>query len=129
MKYLLTTFAVALGLSYAVASIPLSLPRRLSAKLAAQLSAIDFTHANAVRISAEVRKALKIPADHLRSGLQKNLEQLQDRREETSKIRSDSEVARKYFSNLVRDSNEIRLGVERVDLEGPAPGALAAAEH
>lgn len=129
LHYRLTTFAVALGLSYAVASIPLSLPRRLSAKLAAQLGAIDFTHTNAVRISAEVRKALKIPADHLRSGLQKNLEQLQDRREETSKIRSDSEVARKYFGNLVRDSNEIRLGVERVDLEGPGPGALAAAEH
>lgn len=111
-----------LGFSYAVASIPQSLPRRLSAKLSLQLAAIDFTHVNAQRVSAEVRKALKIPTDNLRMGLQKNFEQLHNRREETSKIRSESEIARKYFGNLVRDSNDIRTGVERVDLEGPAPG-------
>jgi len=68
---------------------------------------------------------LSYPADHLRIGLQQNFEKLQNKRQETSKIRTESEVARKYFGNLVRESNEIRLGVERVDLEGPAPVAAA----
>jgi len=122
----LTTHLVVLGISYAISSIPQSLPRRLSQKVAARLAEIDFTHSNALRISAEVRKALSYPADHLRVGLQQNFEKLQNKRQETSKIRSESEVARKYFGNLVRESNEIKLGVERVDLEGPAPGVAAA---
>lgn len=117
--------AVAIGVSYAVASIPQSLPRRLSAKLSSQLAAIDYTHINAQRISAEVRKALKVPADNLRMGLQMNFEQLQNKKEERSKIRHESEIARKYFGNLVRESNDVRASVERVDLEGPAPGLAA----
>lgn len=116
-----------LGISYAIASIPQSLPRRLSTKVASQLSAIDFTHSNALRISSEVRRALKLPADNLRIGLQRSFEQLQNKREETSKIRSESEVARKYFGNLVRESGEIRGAVQRVDLE-PTVAAYAAAE-
>ena len=37
-------------------------------------------------------------------------------------MKRDSEVARKYFGNLVRESQEGRGRVEDVDLEGPAPG-------
>lgn len=118
--------AFALGVSYAVSQIPHSLPRRLSTKLAAQLAALDYTHSNSVRISSEVRRALKFPADKLREGLQRNMEQLQERKKETDKIRTENEVARKYFGNLVRDSNDIRSRVDRVDLEGPAPGIAAA---
>ncbi len=121
--------SVVLGISYALASIPQSLPRRLSRKLSAQLIALDYTHANASRISSEVRRALKYPADNLRVGLQRNVENLQSKREERSKIRTESEVARKYFINLVRESTDIRRGVERVDLEGPAPGVAAAYDY
>lgn len=124
----LLMLSVALGVSYAVASIPESLPRRLSAKVATQLAAIDFTHSNALRISSEVRRTLKLPADNLRVGLQRSYEQLQGKREELSKIRSESEVARKYFGNLVRESGEIRTAVERVDLE-PTLAAFAAASE
>ncbi|KAL9050449.1 MAG: hypothetical protein Q9162_006630 [Coniocarpon cinnabarinum] len=112
--------SVVFAISYAVSAIPQSLPRRLSQKVATQLSAIDFVHANSLRISSEARRALKIPADNLRVGLQRNLEQLQTKREETGKIRTESEVAKKYFSNLVRESTEVRGAVQRVDLEGPA---------
>lgn len=89
---------------------------------------IDFTHSNALRISSEVRKALKIPADNLRIGLTRQFETLQSRREETSKIRGESEVALKYFGNLVRESGETRGQVDRVDLEGPAPGVAGGFE-
>lgn len=37
----------------------------------------------------------------------------------------ESEVARKYFGNLLREGNEVRNTVDRVDLEGPAPGVAA----
>lgn len=117
--------AVALGVSYAVSQIPQSLPRRLSTKLAAQLAALDYTHSNSVRISSEVRRALKYPADKLREGLQRNMEHLQEKKRETVKIQTENEVARKYFGNLVRESNDIRSRVERVDLDGPAPGIAA----
>jgi mitofusin 2 len=54
------------------------------------------------------------------------VEQLQDKKRETDRVKGESEVARKYFGNLVRESNDIRNRVERVDLEGPAPGIAAA---
>jgi GTPase SAR1 family protein len=116
--------ALALGASYALSSIPHSLPRRLSQKLSAQLAELDYTHANATRISSEVRRALKFPADKLREGLQRSVEQLLDERKEKIKLQSESEVAKKYFSNLVRESVDIRSRVMRVDLEGPPPGHL-----
>lgn len=116
---------VTLGISYAVSQIPHSLPRRLSTKLSAQLAELDYTHANATRISAEVRRALKYPADKLREGLQRNVESLHEQRKATLKVQGESEVARKYFGNLVRESHDIRNRVQRVDLEGPAPGIAA----
>ncbi|KAK4633111.1 Transmembrane GTPase fzo1 [Fulvia fulva] len=117
--------AVTLGVSYVVSQIPQSLPRRLATKLSAQLGQIDYTHSNAQRVSSEVRRALKYPADKLREGLQRNMEHLQEQKKETDKVRVESEVARKYFGNLVRESNDIRSRVQRVDLEGPAPGIAA----
>ncbi|KAI7151816.1 hypothetical protein KC349_g9308 [Hortaea werneckii] len=118
--------AAILGVAYAVSQIPHSLPRRLSTKLSAQLAQLDYTHANSTRISGEVRRALKYPADKLREGLQRSVEHLQEQKRETVKVQQESEVARKYFGNLVRDSNDIRTRVQRVDLEGPAPGVAAA---
>jgi DNA topoisomerase VI subunit B len=103
--------------SYILTSIPKSLPHRLSAKLSTQLAAIDYTHSNALRISSEIRRALKGPASEVRVGLQRNVEKLQLKKEETVKSKMEAEVARKYFSNLVRSSNDLKQGVQRVDLE------------
>ena len=44
-------------------------------------------------------------------------------------MKYESEVARKYFGNLVRGSVEGRRGVEAVDLEGPAPGVAGGYEE
>lgn len=116
---MLTSELVAIGVSYILSSIPQSLPHRLSAKLSMQLAAIDYTHSNAVRISSEIRRALKGPANDVRIGLQRNVERLQSKREETSKFKIEAEVARKYFGNLVRSSNDLKQGIMRVDLEPP----------
>lgn len=79
-------------------------------------------HSNSDRISTEVRKVLRYPADNLRVGLQRSVERLGSKREETRKIRVESEVARKYFGNLVLETGRMRNTVQAVDLEGPAPG-------
>lgn len=118
---MLTLLLVAIGISYVLSSVPKSLPHRLSAKLSQQLASIDYTHQNALRISSEIRRALKTPASDVRIGLQRNVEKLQAKKEETSKIKMEAEVARKYFGNLVRSSNDLRHTVQRVDLEAAPP--------
>jgi len=120
---------VAIGVSYVLASVPKSLPHRLSAKLSQQLTAIDYTHQNALRISSEIRRALKGPANDVRIGLQRNVEILQTKKEETTKFKQEAEVARKYFGNLVRNSNDLRQTVQRVDLEAAPPTAIAGPAH
>lgn len=108
-----------------MASVPKSLPHRLSAKLSTQLAAIDYTHSNALRISSEIRRALKGPANDVRIGLQRNVEKLQLKKEETGKFKVEASDARKYFANLFRMSSELRQTVQRIDLEA-SPPAIAA---
>jgi hypothetical protein len=89
--------------TYILTSVPKSLPHRLSAKLSTQLAAIDYTTSNALRISSEVRRALKGPANDVRIGLQRNVEKLQLKKEETNKIRAEA-------SDAAADGAEDRSG-------------------
>jgi len=114
-----------LAAAYILNQIPNSLPHRLATKISTQLAAIDYVHSNSDRISSSVRKVLKIPADNLRVGLQRSVETLGSKREETRKVRGESEVARKYFGNLINETTRIRNTVDAIDLEGPAPGVAA----
>jgi mitofusin len=114
------------GAAFVIMQIPHSLPHRLSTKISTELASIDYVHNNSARISTSVRKVLRYPADNLRVGLQRSVEHLGLKREETLKVRGESEVARKYFGNLVRESAAITRTVDAVDLEGPAPGVAAA---
>ncbi|KAK3938346.1 hypothetical protein QBC46DRAFT_460288 [Diplogelasinospora grovesii] len=117
--------AAAVAVAYYVLNqIPHSLPHRLSNKISAQLTEIDYVHSNSTRIAGSVRKVLRFPADSLRVGLQRSVEQLGSRRDETLRVRTESDVALKYFSNLVRDTTRQRRIVEAVDLEG-TPGVAA----
>lgn len=111
-----------LAITYALHTIPSTLPPRLSRRISSTLASIDYTHTNSARISSEVRKILRYPAEDLRTGLQKSVRQLGEKREERIKVKKESEVARKYFGNLVRESADGRRRCEDVDLEGPAPG-------
>ena len=100
----------------------------MSRRIESTISAIDYVHLNSARISREVGKVLRYPADNLRVGLQHSVEKLSTQREDRIKVKKESEVARKYFANLVRESNESRRSVESVDLEGVAPGVAGAYE-
>lgn len=111
--------------AYILSSIPTTLPPRLSKKLAATLAEMDYTHANASRISSEVRRMLRIPAANLQTSLAQDIEDLGKRKDEVSKVKQESQVASKYFANLFRDSGENRRSVQQIDLEAPLPGAMA----
>lgn len=69
-----------------------------------------------------MRKVLQYPASALRAGLQLNFESLEQKKMEVGRVREESGTARRYFGNLVRESNDAKRGVESLDLEGPAPG-------
>ena len=92
------------------------------------LSHLDYTHTNSVRIAHEVRKILRYPAETLRSGLQQSVQELGEKREDKRKVKRESEVARKYFGNLVRETSEGKARVEDVDLEGNGPGVAGGYE-
>lgn len=81
-------------------------------------------HANSERISSAVREVLRFPADNLRVGIHRSVEKLGKRREETLKTKTESEVALKYFRNLVRDSEKQRDVIAGIDLEITAPGPM-----
>ncbi|KAI9790814.1 MAG: mitofusin [Peltula sp. TS41687] len=100
-------------------SIPRSLPRRLSAKLETSLQELNYAHVNAHRISTKVRSVLNVPANELRVNLSRSVENLGVKTEETTRIKIESDVARKYFGNLLRDTTELSNGVDAVDLDGP----------
>ncbi|KAM0234442.1 hypothetical protein ACHAPO_006327 [Fusarium lateritium] len=108
--------------AYVLQQIPNSLPPRLATKISTQLAEMDYVHTNAARISSSVRKVLRIPADNLRVGLDQSLKDLSAKREETVKVKGESERASRYFLNLVRQSDDQRVKVEAVDLETPPPG-------
>ncbi|RAL14566.1 mitofusin [Aspergillus homomorphus CBS 101889] len=119
--------AAALTAAWMVSTIPTTLPPRLSRKLAATLSEMDYVHSNATRISSEVRRILRLPAGNLQTSLAQDIEDLGRRKHEVSKTKHESETASKYFSNLFRESGENRRSVESIDLDAPLPGGLAAA--
>ncbi|EAW13192.1 mitofusin [Aspergillus clavatus NRRL 1] len=118
--------AAVLTAAYMLSSIPHTLPPRLSRKLAATLSEMDYVHSNSTRISTEVRRILRIPASNMQTSLAQGIEDLGRRKQEVSKTKHESETASKYFSNLFRDSGENRRSVENIDLDAPLPGGMAA---
>ncbi|KIV93531.1 hypothetical protein PV10_04741 [Exophiala mesophila] len=118
--------AAIVAVAYILSTIPQNLPPRLASKLSATLAQMDYTHSNSARIAGEVRRVLRYPASRLSTDLQSGVEELRQKKEDVAKIQKESEVARKYFSNLVRDSSETRRRVSVIDLEGPIPGAAAA---
>ncbi|EAS28167.1 transmembrane GTPase Fzo1 [Coccidioides immitis RS] len=115
--------AAILTAAYIVSQIPRSLPSRLSRKISTTLAEIDYVHSNAVRISTEVGRVLRMPATRLQTALQVAAEDLAKRKAEVGKVKHESEVARKYFANLFRESNDNRRAVEAIDLEATIPGA------
>lgn len=88
---------------------------------------MDYVHSNATRLSSDVRRILRLPAGNLQTSLAQDIEDLARRKQEVSKVKQESEVATKYFANLLRESSENHRSVEDLDLDGPLPGGMAGA--
>lgn len=76
-------------------------------------------HTNATRISGAVRTVLRMPADNLRIGLDHSVKDLNKKRDETVKVKSESEKASKFFRKLVGETQVQKNMVEGVDLDTP----------
>lgn len=100
-----------------MSSLPRTLPHRLNLKLTRKLSELDYVHSSAARISGEARRALKYPANKLREALQHDVDKLQEERTVKGKQQRESEVAGKYFGNLMRQSEYLKGVVGAIDLE------------
>ncbi|RPA85652.1 hypothetical protein BJ508DRAFT_221704 [Ascobolus immersus RN42] len=110
--------AAGAGLFIVASDIPNAVPRKMAKKIRKQLEDIDYIHGNAERIAREVRKVLTYPADELKNSFARNVEKKGRETEDLKKSLAESEVARKWFSNLVREVEGISKGVHGVDLEG-----------
>ncbi|KAL8763663.1 MAG: hypothetical protein Q9184_000558 [Pyrenodesmia sp. 2 TL-2023] len=121
--------AAILATTYTLLSLPRTLPYRLSARISQTLTSVDYIHHNATRISSQSRRALRYPAEHVTASLAQSVNDLEKRRGETLKVKGESELARKYFGNLVRESSEGKRGVESVDLESVGPGVAGGYEE
>ncbi|KAK6363264.1 mitofusin [Orbilia blumenaviensis] len=100
-----------------ISDVQNAIPKKLAKKIKRELTEMDYVHQNSERISKEVRKVLRFPAEELRSGFQKNIEGLKIKKEEATKRKGECEVAVKYFGNLLRESREHAAVVRRYDLE------------
>ncbi|KAF7542952.1 hypothetical protein G7Z17_g11135 [Cylindrodendrum hubeiense] len=109
--------------AYVLQQIPNSLPPRLATKISTQLADLDYVHSNSARIASSVRKVLRFPASNLRVSLEQSVKDLDTRRDDTIKVKGESERASSYFFSLVRKTEEQRSAVEQVDLEAPPLGA------
>ncbi|EWC48185.1 hypothetical protein DRE_02289 [Drechslerella stenobrocha 248] len=110
-------FGIGAAAYYLVSDVQRAIPKKLAKRIKRELTEMDYVHQNAERVSKEVRKVLRFPAEELRSGFQKNIEGLKIKKEEATKRKGECEVAVKYFGNLLRESREHTGVVERYDLE------------
>ncbi|KAF3908484.1 hypothetical protein ABW21_db0204369 [Orbilia brochopaga] len=110
-------FGIGAAAYYLVSDVQRAIPKKLAKKIKRELAEMDYVHQNSERISKEVRKVLRFPAEELRSGFQKNIEGLKVKKEEATKRKGECEVANKYFGNLLRESREHAGVVRRYDLE------------
>lgn len=77
-------------------------------------------HTNSARISASVRKVLRFPADNLCVSMDQSVKDLGNRRDETAKIKSESQAALKSFTELANKSQRQQRMVEDLSLEAPS---------
>lgn len=109
--------------AYVLQQIPNSLPPRLATKITQQLADMDYVHGNSARIASSVRKVLRFPADNLRVRLEESVKDLGNRRDETVKVRAESERAANFFGDLALKSEMERSKVNDVDLDALPQGA------
>lgn len=115
----------AAGTWFLITDIPNAVPRKLAKKIRKELEAMDYIHSNSERITKETRKILGFPAEELRGAFQRSIEKQGRTMQEKRKIEKESEIAVKYFGNLLREAHEHKTGVLKLDLEGPLSSVAA----
>lgn len=106
-----------LGLAYLVHDLPRALPQNLSSKYKRVLQDGDYVHANAERISKEVREVLRIPTREIIKSCELVIDKKYGAQRELEKKRRDSALSMKYLQQIQERAVSQRQIVERINLE------------
>lgn len=103
--------------AFFIVDVPNAVPRRLAARVEAELRENDFVQVQTMRISNEIRKVLRHPEDHLRSAFQRSVDSMESRRAELRKQLGECTKAEKFFRGLEKDASGEQRRVDDIALE------------
>ena len=95
------SLAVGTGVFYFVtSSISRNVPRNISRKIRVKAEEADFVAGSADRISKECRAVLRVPAEHIKIEVTRDLEKHVVRRDECRKMKQEAMVALDFFDGI-----------------------------
>ncbi|AQZ10962.1 FZO1 (YBR179C) [Zygosaccharomyces parabailii] len=106
-----------LSLAYLVHDLPRALPKNLSLRYKNALQDGDYVHANAERISREVREVLRVPTREIIRSCELVIDKKYGAQRELEKKRHDNALSMKYLQQIRERAVSQRQIVERINLE------------
>ncbi|GAV55316.1 hypothetical protein ZYGR_0AS06400 [Zygosaccharomyces rouxii] len=113
----LLVIGTVLGAAYLVHDLPRALPQNLSLKYKKALRDSDYVHANAERISKEVREVLRTPTREILRSCELVIEKKNGAQRELEKRRQDNTLSMKYLQQIHERAASQHKIVERINLE------------
>ncbi|AGO10664.1 AaceriABR195Cp [[Ashbya] aceris (nom. inval.)] len=107
----------ALGAAYIVSDLPRALPINLSNNYRKKLHDLDYIHANADRISKEVREVLKIPTREVVKSCELVLDKKQEQKRKLEVKMQNNALSVDFFQRLAQRASVHREMVEEINLE------------
>ncbi|AAS50968.2 ABR195Cp [Eremothecium gossypii ATCC 10895] len=107
----------ALGAAYIISDLPRALPINLSNNYRKKLHDLDYIHANADRISKEVREVLKIPTREVVKSCELVLDKKQEQKRKLEVKMQNNALSVDFFHRLAQRASVHRGMVEEINLE------------
>lgn len=106
-----------LGAVYLIHDLPRALPQNLSIKYKSTLEQKEYAHANAERISREVREVLKIPTREILKSCELVIDKKQAVKKDLETKLANNALSTKFFGQLLERATSQRQIVERINLD------------
>lgn len=115
----ITILMGAWGLVYVISDIPNALPRKMARKIRKEIESIDYTRANADRISKECRKVLRYPQQDIIAAFQSSIEKKVRDKEDCAKSVRKADTAYHHFSQFHMEAAQQRVVLSQINLDSP----------
>lgn len=106
-----------LGVVYLVYDLPRALPQNLYMKYRKTLERQEYAHANAERVSREVREVLKIPIREILKSCELVIDKKQAVKKDLETQLANNALSTKFFRQLLERAQSQRQIVERINLD------------